>query len=256
MRWIMVLSEKGGTGKSTFCRALADRYRREETEALVVDGDGSVGQLLQFYGERDEKGHLVSPQRPETGVLDFAMAGDVRDRDQLVNMVEYGKSVVLCDLPAGSITFLRRIERELGLFDLLDTHGYRMTLANVISPYRASTRTVIDMIELGGDRADYVVVENRWFGGEGDYVLWHGNVEGFPPSRGKQMLQQRGGAMLILPKLEGRTCALIDMYNLPYSQAATDPRLPLADRSRVHRWLKLVDNEINTAAGVLGIGKS
>ena len=63
----MVISDKGGTGKSIFSRALADRLRRDRIDSLLVDGDGTVGQLLQFYGERDEAGRLQE-QTPDRGV--------------------------------------------------------------------------------------------------------------------------------------------------------------------------------------------
>lgn len=250
-RWIMVASDKGGTGKSVFSRALADRLRRERVEALLVDGDGAVGQLLQFYGDRDDS-KPVSKQSPSTGVMPFSMAGEVKDRDALVNMLAYQREVVLCDLPAGSLTFLKQMEWELGVFELLTAQGYQTTLVNVISPFRASIRTVIPMLDLGRDRADYVVVENAWFGERDDYLLWYGD-DGMPASKGKLLLEERQGITLRMPRLEGRTCALIDAYNLRYSAAREDPRLAIADRSRIHRWLKSMDSELDKAARLLGI---
>ena len=250
-RWIMVVSDQGGTGKSIFSRALADRLRRNRINALLVDGDGTVGQLLQFYGDRDDAGRFCE-QSSESGVMTFAMTGGVKDRDAFVNMLEHDKAVVLCDLPAGSITFTRQLEQEVGLFELVALHGYQLTLVNVISPYRASTRTVSQMIELGNSRADYVVVENAWFGEQDDYILWYGG-EGVPVSKGKVLLEQQQGIALRMPKLEGRTGALIDAYTLPYSAAKTDKRLTLADRSRAHRWLQALDSELDKAGEVLGI---
>jgi hypothetical protein len=232
---------------------LADRLRRDRIDSLLVDGDGTVGQLLQFYGERDEAGRLQE-QTPDRGVMPFLMTGGVKDRDALINMLEYEKTVVLCDLPAGSITFIRQLEQDVGLFELVAQHGYRLTLVNVISPYRAATRTVSQMIELGGDRADYVVVENAWFGDQEDYILWYGG-DGVPVSKGKVLLEQQQGLALRMPKLEGRTCALIDAYNLKYSTAKEDKRLTIADRSRVHRWLRAMDSELDKASEVLGIAK-
>ncbi len=46
---------------------------------------------------------------------------------------------------------------------------------------------------------------------------------------------------------------LIDAYNLTYCAAADDKRLPIADRSRVHCWLKAMDQELDKAGDVLGI---
>jgi hypothetical protein len=250
-RWVMVVSDKGDTGKSIFSRALADRLRRTSVTTLLVDGDGTVGQLLQFYGARGEDGRLCE-QGPERGVMTFAMNGELKDRDAFINLLEYRQAVVVCDLPAGSISFLERLEEELGLFDLITEQGYRMTLVNVLSPYRASTRTVQPMIELGGERADYVVVENGWFGDSQDYILWYGD-DSVPISKGKILLEQQHGRMIHMPRLEGRTCALIDAYNLTYSAAREDKRLKIADRSRVHRWLKTMDNEMESVADVLGI---
>ena len=69
------------------------------------------------------------------------------------------------------------------------------------------------------------------------------------------MLEQQQGITLRMPRLEGRTCALIDAYNLKYSTAQEDKRLTIADRSRVHRWLKAMDSELDKAGVVLGIAK-
>lgn len=250
-RWVMVVSDKGGTGKSIFSRALADRLRRARTAALLVDGDGAVGQLLQFYGERDEDARLCQ-QDADTGVMTFDMKGGVEDRDALINFMEHAQAVVMCDLPAGSLSFLESLDTDLGLLERVSDQGYRVTLVNVMSPYRASTRTVQQMIEFAGPRADYVVAFNAWFGTAQDYLLWYGNDQ-VPASKGIEWLGRHHGRLLTIPRLEGRTCALIDAFNLTYSQAREDPRLTIADRARVHRWLKVMDSELDKAADLLGI---
>ena len=63
-----------------------------------------------------------------------------------------------------------------------------------------------------------IVVENAWFGDQEDYILWYGG-DGVPVSKGKVLLEQQQGIALRMPKLEGRTCALIDAYNLKYSDS-------------------------------------
>lgn len=67
-RVVFVISDKGGTGKSTFARGYADHLRRKVPGSALVDADGTVGQLLQFHGTRDSKGALEPKQDPTKGV--------------------------------------------------------------------------------------------------------------------------------------------------------------------------------------------
>jgi len=89
----LVLSDKGGTGKSIFSRGLADYIVRnnKQNETLMVDGDGEVGQLLQFYREY--------------GVIS-AQIIDQEKRDQFINILESEKKFIIVDLPAASISHL------------------------------------------------------------------------------------------------------------------------------------------------------
>jgi hypothetical protein len=41
---VLVISDKGGTGKSTWARAYADWLRRKHDAAFIADADGAVGQ--------------------------------------------------------------------------------------------------------------------------------------------------------------------------------------------------------------------
>lgn len=64
-RFVMTISDKGGSGKSVTARKLADYYRANgRDDVLLVDGDGEVGQLLKFYGERDANGRITAKQTP------------------------------------------------------------------------------------------------------------------------------------------------------------------------------------------------
>ena len=45
-RLVLVLSDKGGTGKSTWVRGYTDWLRRKHPASFLVDADGTVGPLL------------------------------------------------------------------------------------------------------------------------------------------------------------------------------------------------------------------
>lgn len=257
-RLILTLGSKGGTGKSTFARVLADRLRRECPERLLlVDGDDDVGHLMRFYGKR-ENGRLLDPQ-PLDGVLPFYMHGTDRDRDRFVNMLSHDRDIVLADLPGGSLRKLYQMEDETGLLDVAGSLGYVVTFVNVIEGIAASTSTVAEMIRLGGERAQYVVVLNMRFGDPdgGDFLVWYGSPEdSIEPSAGVAMLKANNGYEIRMPMLGGGTVGLIDMYKLTYTDATAAQELRISHRSRVHKWITAVDEQLTQCGSVLGLQTS
>jgi cellulose biosynthesis protein BcsQ len=68
---ILGSGQKGGVGKSTFARILLDSLRRRGRSVAAFDGDGAVGHLLQYYGEK-QNGKLALCQNPLLGVDGYA----------------------------------------------------------------------------------------------------------------------------------------------------------------------------------------
>lgn len=253
-RFVMVCGDKGGTGKSLAARALADRIRREQRDALLIDGDGEIGNLFQFYAKLDAHGEPVADQAPD-GVVPVRFTGTERERDQLLAAVDPGRPLVLADMPAASLTQLKQFDAETGFFPELARAGYRPTLVNVLSPFSASTRTVREMIGLAGKQADYVVVVNQWFGDREDFFMWYGHGNS-PPSPGYTLLPEYGGIEIALPKLQAGVLVAIDEQLLTFSDAREDTRLTTPQRSRLHRWMQAVDAELDRAAHYLGLAGS
>ncbi|MEK6291023.1 MAG: hypothetical protein V4793_06475 [Paraburkholderia tropica] len=125
-RFVMVCGDKGGTGKSLMTRVLADRIRREQRDALLIDGDGEIGNLYQFYASLDGTGE-PTPNQTDNGVVPIRFTGPERERDQLLAAVDLGKSLILADLPAASLTQLRQFDTDIGFFAELERNGYRAT---------------------------------------------------------------------------------------------------------------------------------
>lgn len=250
-RFVMVCGDKGGTGKSLMARALADRIRREQRDALMIDGDGEIGNLFQFYARLDEQGKLV-PDQIQNGVVPIRFTGPERERDQLLAAVDLGRPLIVADMPAASLTQLKQFDSDTGFFAELTRNGYRPTLVNVLSPFSASTRTVREMIELAGKQADYVVAVNQWFGDREDFFLWYGHADS-PPSSGYTMLPDYGGIEIAFPRLQAGVLVAIDELLLTFSDARKDTRLTTPQRSRLHRWMQAVDAELGEATGYLGL---
>lgn len=250
-RFVMVCGDKGGTGKSLMARALADRIRRAQRDALMIDGDGEIGNLFQFYATLYEQGEPVTDQVPN-GVVPIRFTGSERERDQLLAAVDLGRSLILADMPAASLTQLKQFDSDTGFFAELARNGYRPTLVNVLSPFSASTRTVREMIELAGKQADYVVAVNQWFGDCEDFFMWYGHANS-APSAGYTMLPEYGGIEIVFPKLQAGVLVAIDERLLTFSEAREDTRLTTPQRSRLHRWMLAVDAELDEAAAYLGL---
>ncbi len=253
-RFVMVLTDKGGTGKSIMTRAIADRYARDGIKALLVDGDGEVGQLYQHYCKLDASGNPAT-QKAGDGVMTLRVTGEEKERDKLLAMLDYELPVVLVDMPAASITALAKFDAEVGFFNELQRSGYRPTMINVLSPFQSSTRTVQQMIGLAEKNADYVAVVNRWFGDNEDFYMWFGDSSSNQPSQGRTMLPDFGGSEIELPKLQTGVMVAIDDAMLRFADAAADGSpLTRAQRSRLIRWMKDTDTQLDKIADKIGLG--
>jgi len=256
-RFVMTISDKGGSGKSVTARLLADYYRANNVNVMLIDGDGEVGQLLKGYGQRDETGRLLSQQTPGIGVLHFALHGSKSDREKIATVLDHGADLVLCDFPAAGLTVLEQSNDAFGFLDDIKAEGYRPVFVNPITPFAASMRTVKRMTTIGGADSDYIVFRNEMFTeGQEDWIVWDGSEDGvIRPSSGKKTLADVGGYELDLPRLRSGAMALIDEFNLTYADACTDTRMPRYHRKYAQIWRKACHDRFDTIAGVLGVTK-
>lgn len=265
-RAIFVLSQKGGAGKTTFARGLLETLRYEGVEVAAYDTDGAVGQLLQHEGQRDRKGALLPRQDPRVGCGAFDVRDD-DDRDALLNALADAPPVVLFDLPGGVVGELGKVldegEAPRGLFGEYRARGYAVTVVVVMTPVKASVRTVAHSIESFGDAVSYVAVKNLAFGDPDAFINFDGCRDGrvkLPESEGKRALLARGGHILHMPRLDPRTYAWLDLGDLGFVEALESRRpqhrLPEADLARLKRWFKEFDEMLDPARHLLGFEAS
>lgn len=254
-RFVMTISDKGGSGKSVSARTIADFYREKGVKALLVDGDGEVGQLLKFEGERDAAGKLIHPQKPYSGVLAFALHGSKSDREKIATVLDHSADLVLCDFPAAGLTVLEQTNAAFGFLDDIKAEGYRPVFINPITPFAASMRTVKRMISLGGPDCDYIVLRNEQFTeGPEDWIVWDGAEDAqIRPSSGKKALADVGGVELTLPRLRSGAMALIDEFNLRFEAACNDQRMPRYHRKYVQIWRKACHAALEKISDKLGV---
>ena len=229
-RVILMTSEKGGVGKSAAARLLAETLKSERSDVMLVDGDGGVGQLVQFLGARDaDRGRLLDPQ-PSDGVHVFGFHGGEASRDRLLDLLtESTAGVVLVDLPATSLSGLAAMEATLDLSGMLTGLGFSLTVATVITPYRASVANVTTAI-MSFPNADHVVVRNRGLGiDDDDWDLWNG-------SNARKAAEKAGASIVDIPFLKTGVLVRLDAANCRFADGDSIA-LPVADKRRLRTFL-------------------
>lgn len=258
-RAIFIVSQKGGSGKSTFSRALLDhlRYGRGMRVA-AFDADGDVGQLLQYYGLRDGQGQLLPAQDPQQGVGVFNLRSP-DERGAVLDALDCGAETMLFDFPAGSLGELCRVfgpGTDVGpLLDEYESEGYRITVAVVISNVQASVANVLAAMDIFRDRVDYVVVKNLFYGREEDFLFFDGftGTDGqLYGGQAREALTRRGGRVVALPALSGREYALCDMHCLGFSEATAHGALRRSERSAIGHFLREFGEAADAGAPFFG----
>src|SRR5437764_404234 len=106
---IAVLSQKGGTGKTTAVRTLADAFRRSEVRTLAVDLDPQ-GNLSDYFDLHPELGRL--------GVLlNLADMRTVHSREALASLQERFGGQVFETVIRASIAYAESAERARSILD-------------------------------------------------------------------------------------------------------------------------------------------
>ncbi len=258
-RLILVSGQKGGVGKSTFCRILLDSLRRRGRSVGAFDGDGAVGHLLQYYGTK-RNGQLELEQSPLVGVGHYDLK-DRRSREQLLESLHVDASVLLHDLPAGALGSIQEAvdvtgQSAMALVDAAKQMGYSTTVVIVINTDQASARAVTNTIESFGEKAKYVIVKNLNGCTLDDFIVYDGfeNAVGGRAGGNAVLAARKAKATeLVMPEVYRTTAVKIDLWSLQFSHAASDQRMHIQDKTRIGQWIRLMDAEIDKAGKALGV---
>ena len=230
-RLVIVTGDKGGVGKSTFSRGLLQVYVNKKIHLLAYDADKRNPQLERHYG-KDVVRCLDIFNRGEADVL-------------LVNLDEQQPPIALLDLPAQSSSFFETFERELNIFDSLKECGYQITIVSVISRVKDSVSILKLLYEYCGDRVDYLVVKNLFYGAEDKF-------ERYDESKlRKQMKDKVTCQEIVMPDLFYKTYDFLDEHSLPFTGVYEHAKANLAIRLRVKSWLAEFEKNALKAAAML-----
>lgn len=259
-RCALIVSEKGGVGKSTKARALIDQLRYENLIVAAYDADGSVGALVRVLGTRNEDGRISPEQDPVQGVGYYNVRAE-EARNKLLDAIASGDELIVHDLAGGSLADLTRIvdggEGLDGLLAAFEEHGYRLTIVHILSPDIGAVQSVASWLELVGDKVDHIAVRNcRWGRLEADFPFWYGFTDGKGVSKGgktREKLLGLGGIEIDLPGIPIGTFAKIDAENMSFSAAAADAALTITERAHIAKFRRDYAAALDPARHLLGL---
>jgi len=245
-RAVFVPSSRGGVGKSTFVRLLAELHRERETGAVLVDADQGVGQLVKHLGERDSgTGRLLTEQSVERGVQTMDWHADVRGRDAIASHLEHGRDAVF-DLPGGSLSTFKVLDDETHFFaDVVPSMGYAATIVVMVTPY-LETWSDARQVAAWVPTATLLLVRNEGFGERTDFRDWDA-------SETRRELLSSGAREIVFPRLEPRIAARVAHHRLRFHDAPVSEHVAVMDRGRARTWLAAATTAVLEAADILGL---
>jgi hypothetical protein len=233
---IFTVADKGGTGKSTFTRALVDILHYRNLDYLAYDGDKRNSQLYRHYHKVGGGVHK----------LNFSVEGGA---DELIEAMDRCDApVMVVDLPGGGVELLERLNSQMNFLADANDMGYSVTMVSVLSRIKDSVNALRLLMDLTGDSAQHIAVKNLYWGDEQKFSLFDG-------SDTKQRLLDTGGLVMNMPDLFDDTYSIIDEHSLSFRAAIEDPRLTRPHRSRLNQWLRQLESQIELADKFLGVSR-
>jgi hypothetical protein len=253
-RLVMVTGDKGGVGKSTFARGLAQVYIDNAVQFVGLDADNSNPHLIRFY----EKAANI--QR-----LDISNSDKLDEFvDNLKELVypksnESGKnqeeqSLILLETPSQFLPTLKILITEMGFLDVVNNKcKMRVTIVIVISTIIDCINQLLELYSFCGDKVDYIIVKNLFYG-EAEQFNFYDNSQEI--KKIEQQIKVKGHTFtsITMPKLAKKSYDYLDVKNLTFRQGLEQDEYPSVF-GRILSWLNNFKGQIKPKKDLFGIEK-
>jgi hypothetical protein len=196
-RLVLTHGEKGGVGKTTVARLLADFLASRGAAFQAFDGEGKTGQFLRFYPS------YTSP-------IDVADAGGVAPVLDLL-MDGHGQRLALVDLGARSADEVNDWLYKGGALEEAASGNLGITVLYVIGGTVDSVGHLKNCFAALGSDIDYVLVKN--LGVATKFQVYDG-------SNTRKELLAAGAREICLPALDAAVYQAVDRNSLAFSTFA------------------------------------
>jgi hypothetical protein len=216
-RLILTHGEKGGVGKTTVARLIADFLNSRKVSFRAFDAEGATGQLLRFH-RNETSGVDVGDAAGIAPVLDYVMDGA-------------GKRIALVDLGARSGEDLKNWLYRGGALEESANGKLGITLVYVLGGAVDSVGHLKECYQELKRDVSYLVIRN--FGVAAKFDIYE-------QSNIRKDLLAIGTKEISLPALDGTVYQSVDRLSLPFSSfaEATGNTAGFTERRYCRTWLR------------------
>jgi hypothetical protein len=216
-RLILTHGEKGGVGKTTAARVVADFLNARNASFRAFDAEGATGQLLRFHPDETEAVNVASAASIAP-VLDYLMEPG-------------GRRIALVDLGARSGEEVRNWLYKGGAIEEAEASRLGITVLYVLGGAVDSVGHLKECFGALGRDVNYVIVKNYGVAGKFD-VYEQSNV--------RKDLIAAGAREIVMPALDGSVYQSVDRASIPFSAFAEgqNGQFGFTERRYCRSWLR------------------
>jgi hypothetical protein len=229
-RLILTHGEKGGVGKTTVARVIADFLNSRDNTFRAFDAEGSMGQLLRFHPD------VTAPVDVESAasiapVLDYVMEGA-------------GKRLGLVDLGARSGEDVKGWLYRGGALEEAESARLGITVVYVLGGAVDSVGHLKECFAALGRDVNYVVVKNYGVAGKFDV---------YDNSHVRKDLLAIGAREINFPALDGSVYQSVDRASISFTAFAEGQtgNFGFTERRYCRTWLRECFAALESVASVL-----
>lgn len=216
-RLIVTHGEKGGVGKTTVARVIADFLKSHDVAFRAFDAEGETGQLLRFH-TADTSSVDVSDAASVAPVLDYLMDGA-------------GKRLALVDLGARSGADLKAWLYRGGALEEAESSRLGITVVYVLGGAIDSVGHLKECYGALGREVNYVIVRNLGVAVKFDV---------YDQSKVREEILRAGAREITFPALDPAVYQSVDRASLPFSAFADNQggTFGYTERRYTRTWLR------------------
>lgn len=196
-RLIVTHGEKGGVGKTTVARVVADYLKSHDQPFRAFDAEGAMGQLLRFH-PTEATAIDVGDASSVSPVLDYLMDGG-------------GKRLALVDLGARSGADLKSWLYRGGALEEAEAGRLGITIIYVLGAAVDSVGHLKECFSALGREVNYVIVKNYGVAVKFDV---------YDQSKVREDLLKAGAREISSPALDPAVYQSVDKASLPFAAFA------------------------------------
>ena len=229
-RLVLTHGEKGGVGKTTVARVIADFLNARKATFRAFDAEGSTGQLLRFHSS-ETAAVAVDNAASIAPVLDYVMEPG-------------GKRLALVDLGARSGEEVKNWLYRGGALEEAEASRLGITVVYVLGGAVDSVGHLKECFGALGRDVNYVIVKNYGVAGKFD-VYDQSNV--------RKDLLSVGAREIAFPSLDGSVYQSVDRASIAFSAFADgqNGNFGFTERRYCRTWLRECFTALEEVATIL-----